>query len=151
MNLTAVKTKLAAALAANVDMAPSLQAHAYQPGSIGAVPAIFPSDERIDYDLTHGRGHDRVVLTLRLLVSPQDNEAGQRLLDALASGSGPASVPAAILAVRGAPGEAALGGACDDLTVQTMNGVRLYEHGGITYLGTEFTVLVIGKGDINDG
>jgi hypothetical protein len=61
------------------------------------------------------------------MVSRADDLSGQATLDALLSGSGPASLKAAIEAARGAPGQAAPGGAADDLQVVRAQSYRLYE------------------------
>jgi hypothetical protein len=62
------------------------------------------------------------------------------------SGSGPASLKAAIEAARGAPGQYALGGLAHDLHVMRVQGYRWYEHEGAQFVGAELIVKVIGDG-----
>jgi hypothetical protein len=46
--------------------------------------------------------------------------------------------------MRGAPGQQALSGACDDLHLQRVQGPRLFNIGEAAYYGLEFTVFVMG-------
>jgi len=109
-------------------------------------PQFYVGDYTITYDKTYARGEDEIEFTGAVLVSRSDDLSGQKTLDALLSGSGPSSLKAAIESARGAPGEYALGGLADDLHVVRVQSYRWYEVGGITYLGAELTIRVIGEG-----
>ncbi|MEW2177144.1 hypothetical protein AB0890_12545 [Streptomyces sp. NPDC005406] len=122
-----------------------LTATGYVPDAV-TVPSFFTADYTVEYDRAMNRGLDKVELTCQVLVGIADDRAAQRLLDALLSGSGPASLKAAIEAARGAPGESALGGLADDLHVTRLQGYRWYEHQGTTYLGGQLIVNIIGEG-----
>jgi hypothetical protein len=110
-------------------------------------PHFFTAEVSVEFDKTFGRGLDEIEVTCRVLVGSQDDRASQRILDALLSGAGPASLKTALEAARGAPGEPALGGLADDFHVVRVQGYRWYEHGTSTYVGAELMIRVIGPGD----
>lgn len=118
----------------------------YVPDSIAA-PAFFVAEVEVNYDRAMARKLDELLFTCRVLVGRSDDRTSQKILDSLLSGSGTASLKAAIEATRGAPGEAALGGLAHDLHVQRVQGYRWYEHEGTTYVGAELIIKVIGPGD----
>lgn len=117
----------------------------YVPDAITA-PCFFVAEVEITFDKTFGRGTDELEFTCRVLVGRADDRAAQRILDAMLSGSGPASLKVAIEAARGAPGELALGGLADDLHVMRVQAYRWYTHQDNTYLGAELALKVIGDG-----
>ena len=118
----------------------------YVPDAIAA-PHFFVAEYDQDFDKVMARGLDELVFTCRVLVSRTDDQPSQRILDAMLSGSGPASLKSVIEVARGAPGEAALGGLAHDLHVMRVQGYRWYEHAGATYVGAELMIKVIGKGN----
>jgi len=117
----------------------------YTPDAV-TEPHFFVGEVEVNFDKTMGRGLDELSITCRALVGRGDDRAAQKVLDALLSGAGPASLKAAIEAARGAPGELALGGLADDLHLQRVQGYRWYEHAGTQYVGAELIIRVIGKG-----
>jgi hypothetical protein len=117
----------------------------YTPDSV-VTPCFFVGEVEITYDRAMGRGLDELQFTCRVLAGRADDRSTQRVLDAMLSGSGQASLKAAIEAARGAPGEMALGGLADDLHLERVQGYRWYEHAGATYLGAELAIKVIGDG-----
>ncbi|MCX4578117.1 hypothetical protein OHB41_34005 [Streptomyces sp. NBC_01571] len=117
----------------------------YVPDSVIA-PHFFVGEYEQDFDKAMGRSLDELTFTTRVLVSTADDRASQRLLDAMLSGSGPASLKAAIEVARGGPGEYALGGLAHDLHVTSVRGYRWYEHAGSNYVGAELMIKVIGEG-----
>lgn len=117
----------------------------YVPDSV-VTPCFYVGEVEINFDKAMGRKLDELLFTCRAYSSRSDDRAGQRVLDALLSGSGPASLKAAIEAARGGPGEMALGGLADDIHVQRVQGYRWFEHGTSTYLGAELVLKVIGDG-----
>lgn len=119
----------------------------YNPDSLAA-PAFFVGEVEVNYDKAMGRKLDELLFTCRALIGRADDRTSQKILDGLLSGSGAASLKAAIEAARGAPGEMALGGLADDLHLQRVQGYRWYEHEGTTYVGAELVIKVIGPGDI---
>lgn len=142
MNVGTVKERLAAAGGA----IEGLNYYGFSPDAV-TVPCLFATEADIQYDkYSFGGKGDEVIVTLRLLVSKADDKEGQAALDAHL-GRGTRSVKLALEAARGAPGESALDGACDDFHVTRVNGYRLYEHNGTDYYGAEFTVLCLGEGD----
>ncbi|MFE2243909.1 hypothetical protein ACFXCU_30920 [Streptomyces virginiae] len=117
----------------------------YTPDSVIA-PHFFTGEYDLDFDKAMGRALDEVELTCRVLVGRSDDATAQRILDALLSGAGPASLKQAIEAARGAPGEPALGGLCDDFHIRRIQGYRWYEHQGTQYVGAELIIHIFGDG-----
>lgn len=117
----------------------------YTPDSVVA-PCFFVAEVEITYDKAMGRGLDELLYTCRVLAGRADDRSSQRILDAMLSGAGTASLKAAIEAARGAPGQMALGGLADDLHLERVQGYRWYEHQGSSYVGAEFVIKVIGSG-----
>ncbi|MGW2261448.1 hypothetical protein ACWCXE_27140 [Streptomyces sp. NPDC001780] len=147
MDMSAVREAVAGAARAVVlpDGIGKLTASGYVPDAV-TVPHFFTADYTVDFDRAMGRALDEVELTCQVLVGIADDRAAQRVLDALLSGSGPASLKAAIEAARGAPGEYALGGLAHDLHVTRVQGYRWYEHQGTQYVGAQLAVKIIGEG-----
>ncbi len=117
----------------------------YVPDAV-TTPCFFVGEVDITFDKTMGRGTDELMVTCRVLAGRADDRSAQRILDALLSGAGTASLKAAIEAARGAPGQMALGGLADDLHLQRVQGYRWYEHAGSSYVGAELAIRVIGPG-----
>ncbi|GIJ51321.1 hypothetical protein Val02_82070 [Virgisporangium aliadipatigenens] len=140
MEISAVRKGLAAVVAAAI---PELNCFGYVPNSIPE-PAFVAGEVEVDFNKAMNRGLDQVSVRCRVLVSRAEDEAGQALLDAYLSGSGPESIRAAI---EGTPGVSqTLGGVCDDLVVERIRGYRMYTVAGTEFYGAEFLVTVIGKG-----
>lgn len=117
----------------------------YVPDAVTA-PCFFAGEVEVTFDKAMARKLDELLFTCRVLAGRADDKASQRIVDALLSGSGPASLKAAIEQARGAPGEMALGGLADDLHLQRVQGYRWFEHAGSTYIGAELVIKVIGDG-----
>lgn len=149
MQVSAVRKALADAARAVVLPAgiPSLTCTGFVPDSV-TEPHFFVGEVEITYDTAMNRRQDELEITCRVLVGRGDDEASQLVLDALLSGSGPASLKAAIEAARGAPGQPALGGLADDFRVERVQGYRWYEHAGVQYVGAEIIIRVYGDGRI---
>lgn len=142
MNILLVRQRLAAAAATIT----GLECLPYVPWQVPE-PCFFVGEVDVQFDQAMNRGLDRATVICRLLVSKADDLSGQALLDGYLAGAGATSVKAALEAARGAPGVAALSGACDDFRVTSIRGYGLFTHGANTYLGAEFVVDVIGSGD----
>lgn len=147
MQISQVRSALAAAARTVVlpDGIPKLTCTGYVPDAVTA-PHYFVGEVDVDFDQAMNRGLDKLEFTTRCLVGRQDDRAAQEILDALLSGSGPASLKAAIESARGAPGEMALGGLADDYRVTRVQGYRWYEHAGTQYVGAELIITVVGRG-----
>ncbi|MGW4476805.1 hypothetical protein ACWENQ_44740 [Nonomuraea sp. NPDC004354] len=142
MDIGLIREGLAAAVKAGI---PSLNCFGYCPDSVPE-PTFYAGEVEIDFDRAYGRGMDEARVTCRLLVSRADDRSGQAALDRYLAGSGPLSVKAAIEAARGAPGELALGGLCDDLHLTRVQGYRMYQVGEVQFYGAEMILRVIGEG-----
>lgn len=142
MDYSLVKQELAAAVAAaNI---PNLDAYSYLP-SMPHLPCFVATEVSINPNTTFG-GCDTAEITCSIFVSGADDLDGQRLLDQLISRDGAYSIRAALLAARGAPGEAALNGAADDLSIERIDGYGLINAGDNNlYYGANITVRVIGS------
>jgi hypothetical protein len=147
MEMSAVREAIADAARAVV--LPSglgkLTCHGYVPDAV-TVPHFFTAEYTVEFDKAMRRGLDTVELTCQVLVGIADDRAAQRLLDAMLSGSGPASLKQAIEAARGGPGEYALGGLAHDLHVMRVQGYRWYQHQGSEFVGAQLVVKIIGEG-----
>jgi hypothetical protein len=137
MDQSALETGLAQAVASAVD---GLVAYDYAAEAI-TEPCFLVTDVTIEYDQTFGRGLDAVTVKAVVLVSRSDDRAGQKKLQAYLSGSGAASLKAAI------EGDSTLGGECHDLRVVRCTGRRFYLFGERNYVGAELEVFIIGPGD----
>jgi hypothetical protein len=84
-----------------------------------------------------------MTLTCRLMLARADDRSGQQQIRRLAS-TGESTIAAAFDSMRGAPGQSALSGACDDLYLRRVQGPRLFTIGAEQYYGLEFTVFVMG-------
>ncbi|MEU5769800.1 hypothetical protein ABZ782_28185 [Streptomyces asoensis] len=148
MQISAVREAIADAARAVVLPAglPKLTSSGYVPDAITA-PHFFVAEYEQDFDKAMRRSLDEIVFTTRVLVGRADDQNSQRVLDAMLSGSGPASLKQVIELARGGPGEYALGGLAHDLHVMRVQGYRWYEHAGTTYVGAELMIKVIGQGD----
>lgn len=147
MQIGPVRLAIAAAAATVVMPAgvPKLTATGYVPDSV-TEPHFFTGEVDVTFDGAMARGMDTLEITCRVLVGRADDRSSQEVLDGLLSGSGPASLKAAIESASGAPGEYALGGLAHDLHVMRVQGYRWYEHAGSTYFGAELVIKVIGDG-----
>jgi hypothetical protein len=142
MDVSLVKAELAAAVAgAGI---PNLDCYAYAPAS-PSVPCFYAGEVTIEPNNTFG-GSDVAEVTCRVLVSTADDADGQLLLDRYLSRSGTYSIRAALLTARGAPGQLALNGQADDLSIVRIDGYRmLVDSDNGSYYGADITVRVIGS------
>lgn len=145
MDLTAVRKALAAACEAVNTATQPMTCLPYVPSRV-VPPTLYVQPARTEFDKTMARGMDAQMFTVSVVVAKADDEASQDLLDLYLAGSGPLSVKAAIEAARGVPGQLALGGAADDLHVQSVDAYRWFTFGETQYLGAQFAVRVIGSG-----
>lgn len=97
--------------------------------SAGDPPFCYPADT--DGNYKEAVGAAGLVVTLRILTSRSEDEAGQELLDAFLSDAGASSVVAAI--------EAAM----PEASVTGFTGYRPYDLAAGTYYGAELTVVVL--------
>lgn len=142
MDISVVRDRIAKAAGAVQLPTGALTCTGFVPDAV-TEPHFFVGEYTQEFDKTF-RGMDLLEFTCRVLVGRADDRAAQKLLDAMLSRTGNASLKAAIEAARGAPGEHALGGAADDLHVMRVQGYRWYEHAGVQYVGAELIVKVIG-------
>lgn len=109
-------------------------------------PAFIVFDYDIDPVKDFSGLTDANTFTCLVLVPDTDSETGQEMLDDLLERTGPTSVRAAIMAAAGAPGEYALGGACDDINITNVTGYGRYTYGTRPFYGAKIRVFTIGAG-----
>lgn len=135
MDIVAVRRALAEAAKA----VPGLNATRYAPDAV-ELPAFYPGESEIDFDLTFGAGVDEGVITCYVFTAIGEDEAGQDLLDQLL-GRGPLSVKAALEADR------TLGGTVADLRVRRFQAYRRYGSDTRSLYGAQIPVYVIGQAE----
>lgn len=106
-------------------------------------PHFYTAEFTGNYDRAMGGALTELMLTCRLMLSPAVDWAGQQQAKTLAS-TGTGTLHQTFRGMRGAPGQKALSGACDDLHLQRVLGPRLFTIGEAGYYGLEFTVFVMG-------
>nr|MDT0658027.1 hypothetical protein [Micromonospora sp. DSM 115978] len=137
MDISAVRRGLADACATVVlpDGGRLATSH-YIPDSVDP-PVVYPAESTGTYNTSLDATTDATV-TLRVLTSRAEDQAGQELLDALLSDEGPSSLIAAIHT------DPTLGGECSDATVTGWSGYTLYDVAATEYYGAELTVEILG-------
>lgn len=144
MNLRQVKAALAAACAGVAVDGRELHTYSYRPNSV-VVPCFYVVDfGSIDPHATMGNRYMAKFKGTGLVSAANDRQS-QGLLDDMRSQTGAASIFAAIEAVRGAPGVAALGGLVDDCFVSEIDEPGMYTFGENSYYGAEFTIECVGS------
>lgn len=111
-------------------------------------PHFYPFNWRINYDRTYGTsieaGMAELTTTWHLCLSLASDESGHQEATRLA-GSGETTIRSVLIGARGAPGEDALGGACDDLRLTGASGPNLINISDtVNLLVIEFPIFVIG-------
>jgi len=95
------------------------------------VPCVCVGEVQITPSRTmgnvNGPGMEEMVFTVSVFTSTVEDDSGQRVLDALISRNG--VVRKSLWRMRGAAGQAALGGACDDLFVFDISGYGMISVG----------------------
>ena len=86
------------AIAARLATVPNLRPYAFPLGDVHPPAAVVrpPSGTFYTFDIAMSRGADEIEMTVVLITSRADDEAGWTLLDQYLAGSGPMSVKAAL-------------------------------------------------------
>jgi hypothetical protein len=135
MDLEAVQQGLADAASA-VTGPPKLRGFASLPGAI-TPPVFAPTELELAYDQAFGGGLVTVMFTCGVFTSIGDTPAGRSALMGYLDRDGTSSVKAALELDK------TLGGVCKTLTTRRARGAyRLYEIGGVDYLGALLDVEV---------
>lgn len=143
MDITLIHQRIADAVNGAAIQGNTLQVTAtrHMPAS-PEVPHFYPFNWRATYDKTFG-GLVELTTTWHLALSRSDDEAGHQEATDLA-GSGESTIRAALLAARGAPGELALSGACDDLRIVDASGPSPVDIESTHLLVVEFSIFCFG-------
>ena len=136
MDLNAV----AEGIATNVDTITGLQALDYGPDD-GVEPLFWVGEIAEQFDTAMGRGQDELTVTCWLIVSRVDDENGQKQVREYMSGSGTKSIRTAVRIDK------TLGGAASDVRATNARGPIPIELGSNRYIGAQFTLQVIGRGN----
>lgn len=148
MDYSLVKQALADAVTAyNI---PNFDAYSYLPDN-PHLPCFVAGEVDIQVNNSFGPGpggFDIATVTCSVFVTDADDLDGQRKLDQLISRTGAYSIRQALWAARGLPGQAALGGLCDDLSLDRIDGYGMIALGdNRNYYGANLHVRLIGSGD----
>lgn len=146
MDYSLVKEALANAVkAANI---PHLDSYSYLPDT-PHLPCFFAGEVAIRVNNSYG-GYDEATITCSVFVSASDDRDGQRTLDRLISRTGPYSIRQALNDHgKGAPGQPALDGTCDDFSIDSIEGYGKIQVGdNQTFYGANITVRLIGSNEV---
>lgn len=140
--VTAVKDAMVSAFRAALPKA--VDVYYGVPGSM-EYPCLCIGEVQITPNGTFGganSGMETMVVTVSVFTSNAEDRDGQRVLDALIGRKG--AIRSALWAMRGAPGQSALGGAADDLVLFDISGYGMVSIGesGSAY-GATLSVRVI--------
>lgn len=113
-----------------------LRVYDYAADAASPPAAIVALPEVVEYDVVAGRGSDRVVIPVTVLVGKVDSRSARDKLASFVSGSGGQSIKAA---VEG--GDPPLGGAAQTVRV-TEARIDVVTIGAVEYLGASFDVEV---------
>lgn len=133
MNIAAVLDEMVTALG-TID---GLNAYAFVPGAIVPPAAIVALPDQT-FDLTYGRGGDRLSVPVTVLLARTPDRVNSRALAGYLAGSGDTSIKAAL--------EGGTYTACDFVAVRSVN-VDVITVGATDYLAATFTCDVAGSGD----
>lgn len=131
---------------------PKLNCYQYLPDN-PELPCFWAGEVQIKANNAMGLlspgGWDLATITCGVFVGTADDADAQRRLDQLISRTGTYSVRSALYTHgRGAPGVAALGGLCDDIVVDSVEGYGIISLGeNRNYYGATMSVRLLGKGD----
>lgn len=125
------------ALATAVDAIAGLRVFEYPPDAISPPAAVVAWPETVEYDVTAGRGSDRLAIPVQVMVGRVSDRASSAAVCAYLAGTGAASVKAAI------ESDVTLGAVVDTVRVQEAE-VVVVTIGGTDYVAAIFTVEVIG-------
>lgn len=109
-----------------------LRVYDYAADAAAPPAAIVALPEIVEYDAVAGRGADRTVIPVTVLVGKVSDRAARDQLAQYVSGAGASSVKAAIEGT-----DSTMGGACQTVRVTAAN-VNVVTVGGIDYLGASF-------------
>jgi hypothetical protein len=115
-----------------------LRTYGYSADAIQVPAAVVTWPDEVTYDAAYGRGADRMVLPVLVLVGKVDQRTARDLLAAYLDGTGPRSVKAAI--------DAHPGVAYDSARVTRAVPDGYLDSKGVGYLGARFDIDIIGQG-----
>ncbi len=131
--MTEIREAMAEALAA----IPDVQVSAWMLAN-PTPPTIFVFPDEIEYDSSFARGHDDWTMTVMAMVGLVSDKGAQQRLDEMLAPSGPSSVKAAL------EQQPPLGGAVQDIRVETCSGYRVYAQAGAQpVVGAEWRVKIL--------
>lgn len=129
-------TDVMAELGAKLQTITGLRVYPYTARSIKPPAASVALPDRVDYDLTYGRGSDSMMIKVLIVVGLASERAATLELAAYLDGADARSIKAAL------DGD---GTAYDDLTVQGVE-INVVTVNGTDYLSAEFDCKIIGAG-----
>ena len=132
LDLNAVMDAIGAQLA-TID---GLRVYDYAADGASPPAAIVAMPETVEYDATMGRGADRVVIPVTVLVGKVSERTARPALAAFVSGTGSSSIKAAIEA-----GDSDLAGAAQTVRVSDAR-IEVVTISAVEYIGATFSVEV---------
>lgn len=130
--------EIRAAIKSRLETIPGLRTHGSVPDALHPPCAYVGLLESVEFDVVMGRGADRWLIPVRVLVAKATDRAAQAKLDGYLAGSGASSLKAAIEANGGN-----LGGTAHTCRVVSIRDYGVTEHAGTPYLGAEMLVEII--------
>jgi len=118
-------------LGARLSLLSGLRVYNYPPDKVAPPAAIVGLPSQVDYDATMGRGLDRMVIPIIVLVGKVSDRASRAAIAAYVSGTGASSIKATI------EGDSTLAGVVDSVAVTTAR-IDVVTMNGIDYMGAEF-------------
>lgn len=107
------------------------------PDSMMVPAAVVGMPTSVVYDFTFRTAVSRITIPLRIYAGPVLEGEAQALLDGYVSADGASSVRAAI------DGDSRLGNVAQTSRLVSAQAYGVYEVGGVSYLGVEFTMEVV--------
>lgn len=131
---------VATGIAANVATITDLNTLDFGPDD-GEEPLFWVGSIEETFDTAMGRGQDELAVTCWLIVARADDQAGQKAVREYMSGSGSRSIRTAIRTDK------TLGGSASDVRAVSARGPIPIELGANKFIGAQFTLQVIGRGN----
>ena len=114
-----------------------LRAYATIPDQFAPPAAIVGMPTMVTYNKVFGGATHTLSYPVRILVGKATDRSAQERMEAYIDSTGSSSIRAAI------EGDTSLGGAANVVRVLSAQGLGVYDMGGVSYLGCDFTVEVV--------
>lgn len=130
-----------AEIGTKLDTISGLRVFPYWADDVPTPAAIVALPDEITFDETYGRGADRIVIPVLVLVAAISDRTGHKEASAYMDGSGASSVKAKLDSTNTNTYTS-----CDVVRVASAENSRYKSVAGVTLLGVNFTVEIFGQG-----